>query len=387
VPPFNQAGLSPTSTNVTFANPFPVATKTETIPLVLTVPNAASGKTRPSTGWPIVIYQHGITRNRTDAFAISQTLASQGFAVIAIDIPLHGLPPTHPFNIESTPLAAAGAHERTFNVDLVKNDNTPCPAGQSVCPDGQPDASGAHMINLGSLLTSRDNLRQGIVDLFSLARAIPTISYDGVAGADFDGGRISFVGQSLGSIIGVSFTAFEPSINTAVFSVPGGGIARLLDGSATFGPRIRAGLEAAAGLRAGTPDYDRFMGAAQQVVDGADPLNTAFALAGKRVLLHEVVGGGTVLPDQVIPNTVPGAPLAGTEALIRALGLSSITATTQSASGVRGATRFIQGNHGSLLDPSASAAATVEMQRQMASMLVSGGAAVQVTDTSVIKTQ
>lgn len=386
IPPFNQAGLSPTSTNVTFANPFPVATKTETVPLLLTVPNAASGKPRPNQGWPIVIFQHGITRNRTDAFAISQTLASQGFAVIAIDIPLHGLPPGHPFNIEATPLAATGAHERTFNVDLVKNDGTACPTGQPICPDGTPDASGTHMINLGSLLTSRDNLRQGIVDLYSLAKAVPTLSYDGVAGADFDISRISFVGQSLGSIIGVSFVAFEPTINTAVFSVPGGGIARLLDGSATFGPRIRAGL-AAAGVNAGTPDFDRFLGAAQQAIDGADPLNTAFALAGKRVLLHEVVGGGTVLPDQVIPNSVPGAPLAGTEPLIRALGLTSITATTQSPTGVRGATRFIQGNHGSLLDPTASAAATVEMQRQMAAMLVFEGTTVPVTDPTVIKPQ
>jgi hypothetical protein len=386
VPPFNAAGLSPTSTNVTFANPFPVATKTETIPLLLTVPNAASGKTRPSQGWPVVIYQHGITRNRTDMFAVSQTLASQGFAVIAIDIPLHGLPPGHPFNIESTPLAATGAHERTFNVDLIKNDGSACPAGQAICPDGQPDPSGAHMINLGSLLTSRDNLRQGIVDLFSLSRAIPTMSYDGVAGADFDQSRVSFVGQSLGSIIGTSFAAFDPAINTAVLSVPGGGVARLLDGSATFGPRIRAGL-AAAGVTAGTPDYDRFLGAAQQAIDAADPLNTAFALAAKRVLVHEVVGGGSVLPDQVIPNTVPGAPLAGTEALIRALGLSSITASTQSANGVRGATRFTQGNHGSLLDPTASPAATVEMQKQMATMLVNGGNAVQVSDTSVIRTQ
>ncbi|WP_386070521.1 Ig-like domain-containing protein [Tahibacter sp. UC22_41] len=386
VPPFNAAGLSPTSTNVTFANPFPVATKTETIPLLLTVPNAASGKTRPGAGWPIVIYQHGITRNRTDMFAVSQTLASQGFAVIAIDIPLHGLPPGHPFNIEATPLAATGAHERTFNVDLIKNDGSACPTGQSICPDGQPDPSGAHMINLGSLLTSRDNLRQGIVDLFSLSKAIPTLNYDGVAGADFDQSRVSFVGQSLGSIIGTSFAAFDPAINTAVLSVPGGGIARLLDGSATFGPRIRAGL-AAAGVTAGTPDFDRFMGAAQQAIDAADPLNTAFALASKRVLVHEVVGGGSVLPDQVIPNTVPGAPLAGTEALIRALGLSPITATTQAANGVRGATRFTQGNHGSLLDPTGSPAATVEMQKQMASMIVSGGTAVQVSDTSVIRTQ
>jgi len=160
----------------------------------------------------------------------------------------------------------------------------------------------------------------------------------------------------------------------------------MLDGSATFGPRIRAGL-AASGVVAGSPDFDRFMGAAQQAVDSADPMNTAFALAGKRVLLHEVVGGGTVLPDQVIPNTVAGAPLSGTEPLIRALGLTSITATTQSATGVRGATRFIQGTHGSLLDPSGSPFVTVEMQKEMASMLVSGGTAVQVSDTSVIRTQ
>src|SRR5581483_2599603 len=81
VPPFNAVGLDPTSTNVTFANPFPVATSTQTIPVLLTVPNANSGHgTRPAAGWPIVIFQHGITRNRTDMFAIAGTLAAQGFA-------------------------------------------------------------------------------------------------------------------------------------------------------------------------------------------------------------------------------------------------------------------------------------------------------------------
>ncbi|MEO8672234.1 MAG: Ig-like domain-containing protein [Tahibacter sp.] len=382
VPPFNQAGLSPASTNITFANPFPVATKTETIPLVLTVPNAASGKTRPAAGWPIVIFQHGITRNRTDAFAISQTLASQGFAVIAIDLPLHGLTDVaNPFKIENTPLAATGAHERTFNLDLTNN-TTGAPG-----PDNVIDGSGSLFIQLPSLLTSRDNIRQGIVDLFSLSKAIPTLSYDGVAGADFDGSRIQFVGQSLGSIVGTSFVAFDASVNTAVLSVPGGGIPRLLEASPTFGPRIRAGL-AASGLTPNTPDYDRFFGAAQQVVDSADPINTAFALAGKRVLLHEVVGDGAAsLPDQVIPNAVAGAPLSGTEPLIRALGLSTITASVQSATGIRGVVRFTKGDHGSLLSPAANAAATVEMQTQMASMLVSAGTAVQVTNTSVIKTQ
>ena len=168
VPPFNAVGLSPASTNVTFANPFPVATKTETIPVLLTVPNNASGQVRPAAGWPIVIYQHGITRNRTDAFAVSQTLASQGFAVVAIDIPLHGIvDPANALKIENTPLAATGAHERTFNLDI-KGPGGACPAGTTspICPDGVIDGSGQYFINLSSLLTSRDNIRQAIVDLF-----------------------------------------------------------------------------------------------------------------------------------------------------------------------------------------------------------------------------
>ncbi len=91
--------------------------------------------------------------------------------------------------------------------------------------------------------------------------------------ADFDGSRIAFVGQSLGSIVGTMFVHDRSERRTsALLNVPGGGIARLLDGSPTFGPRIRAGL-AAAGVEAGTPHYDAFMVAAQTAVDSGDPIN------------------------------------------------------------------------------------------------------------------
>ncbi|HQV73313.1 MAG TPA: hypothetical protein PLY64_10110, partial [Dokdonella sp.] len=103
--------------------------------------------------------------------------------------------------------------------------------------------------------------------------------------------------------------------------------------------------------------------------------------------LQEVVGSEGSPPDQVIPNSVAGAPLSGTEPLIRVLGLSTITQTTQSATGIRGVVRFTAGDHGSLLSPAASPAATAEMQGEMASLLVSQGAAVQVTNPSVIRTQ
>ena len=88
----------------------------------------------------------------------------------------------------------------------------------------------------------------------------------------------------------------------------------------------------------------------------------------------------------MIPNSVPTAPLSGTEPLLAALGLSTLTHTTQAAS-IRGVVRFTQGGHGSLLDPTSSAAVTAEMQGEMASMIASGGTTVVISNTSVIRTQ
>lgn len=379
VPPFNAAGLDPTSTNLTFANPVPVATGTQTIPFILTVPNAASQRTKPAAGWPMVIFQHGITSDRTAALGVAGTLASQGFAVIAIDLPLHGLPRTNPASIENTPLGAI-ANERTFEVDFINNSTG------AAGPDGVTDPSGAHFINLSSLLTSRDNLRQAVSDLFMLARYIPRLSNDGDTTADFDGSRIQFVGMSLGAIVGTPFLALEPNVNVGVLNVPGGGIAQLLNGSATFGPRIRAGLQAA-GVVAGTPDFDRFLGAAQTLVDSADPINYGFASTTDRLLGQLVVGDGTAAnpPDQVVPIEVPGAPLSGGRPLMRVLGLARISASTQNAAGIRAYVEFLQGTHSSLLVPGATPAVTAEMQGEMASMVVSNGTAVQIQNTSVIR--
>lgn len=385
VPPFNAYGLDPTSTNLTFANPFPAKNTDVTVPVLMTVPNANSGHSKPASGWPIVIYQHGITRNRTDMLAISATLAAQGFAVVAIDLPLHGISPEDaslaPFYVENTPFGPL-ATEFTFNVDYVDN-ATGAPGA-----DGHADASGTHLINLASLLTSRDNLRQGVADLLVLSASIGGMDIDGNQAGDFDTSRKAFVGQSLGSMVGTLFIALDETVNVATLSVPGGGIANLLNGSPTFGPSIRAGL-AAAGVEAGTPDFDSFLGAAQQAIDAADPINYGMASINNAILLHEVIGSDASPPDQVIPNSVPGAPLSGTEPLIRALGLSPISSAGQhvDADGIRGVTRFIAGEHGSLLSPASSAATTVEMQTEMASMTASGGAAVIVADDSVISSQ
>ncbi|MEO7431416.1 MAG: Ig-like domain-containing protein [Dokdonella sp.] len=385
VPQCAPFGLDPTSTNLTACNPFPVATSTQTVPMLMTLPNAASGKVKPAAGWPLVIFQHGITRNRTDMFAIAGTLAAQGFAVVAIDLPLHGLTsPTNPFYIGNTPFAALGAHERTFDLDFT--DNSTGASG----PDGVIDTSGSYFINLTSLLTSRDNLRQGVADLLELSHAAGSLP-------NVDATHVRFVGQSLGSIVGTTFLAFDPNVQSGVLNVPGGGIARLLDASPAFGPRIHAGL-AAAGIQQGTPAYDAYFVATQTVIDSGDPINmtvnhtyltpreTSDDPFPKSILLQEVIGGGDVLPDQVIPNRVAGAPLSGTEPLIAALGLAPVSNTVLLTNGgLHGAVRFLEGDHGSILDPTGFPAATVEMQGEMASFVISNGNAVIVNNPSIVQ--
>ncbi|MGB8635361.1 MAG: hypothetical protein WCD66_05375 [Rhodanobacteraceae bacterium] len=367
-------GLDPTSTNVTAYNPFPVANQSLGAPLLVTVPNTG---TRPAGGWPVVIFQHGITRNRTDMLAVAQTYASLGYAVVAMDLPLHGVDSSNPFYIGNTPFAAA-AQERTFNLDVMNND-TGAPG-----PDGKVDPSGSHFINLQSLLTSRDNLREGVADLVELEHSIGSMALPDKPGTAFNASDISYTGQSLGSIVGTVFMAVDPNVQTAVLNVPGGGIARLLDASVSIGPQIHAGL-AQAGVEQGTPAYDQFMLAAQTAVDSSDPINFARFTTGKNLLLQEVVGSDSSPSDQVIPNSVPGAPLSGTEPLIAALGLTAIDSSTQSAAGVRAATRFTSGEHGSLLSPAADPAVTAEMQGEMASLIGSGGKAVQVANPAVLK--
>lgn len=357
------------NTNLTPLNTTPVATSTETIPLLLSVPKTEIAP------WPIVIFQHGITSDRTAMMAVADTLASIGFAAVAIDMPLHGLAPEHPLKT---------SFERTFDLDLVNN--TSGAAG----PDGTIDSSGQHFINLANLAVTRDNVRQSVADLFALHTAIATMDFDG-GGADFDADNVYFVGHSLGAMVGIPFLALETGVKDAVLGMPGSGIAKLLDGSATFGPTIAAGLADAADLIKGSSDFETFMAAAQTVIDSGDPGNYASAAAtGRGILQFEVIGDG-VIPNNVLadaPTDTAPAPLSGTDPLARTMGLNNVSVSTSGNANqlqMLAQIRFTAGDHRSLLDPTANAQATSVMQNAMAEFLASDGFTVYISDTSVVE--
>lgn len=297
---------------------------------------------------------------------MADSFADACFIVASIDLPLHGITDT------TNPFYQA-PNERTFNVDLVNN------ATGATGPDGLIDASGTHAIPviLSSPLTARDTLRQGQADIGVFAKSVVGLDVTGDAQPDIDPNRVHYVGLSLGGIVGLAQAKYAPNVRTVTVAAPGGVISQLLLDSPTFGNSIRGAL--AGNFANNSTLFNNFFREVQTLVDPGDPINHICACANLKPLhLIKVTG------DTVVPNN-------STDRLITAGNLTQLSALGPNAVGPgQGAfVNFIKGSHGSLFDPTASLAATIEMQRQSvlfaASAVQPGGPFVVITDPTVIQ--
>lgn len=368
----------------------PQVKSTITVPVVAFLPNADSGCTMPASGWPVVIYQHGITRVRTDLFVFGETLASICHAAVAMDLPLHGITET---NTSINPFYKAGI-ERTFDFDLVTED-----ADNNVIanvPDGIVDSTGSFYINLGHVATTRDNMQQTTSDLLELEAALASANLDGNASLKFDPAKISFLAHSLGSIASTGYVNTTTALSTATLAMPGQGVIDIIRYSPVFSPAVNAGL-AAVGIIEGTSTYNTFMLALQTIIDDADPANYSAAIgAGTLPILEiEAVGDGSEgSGDQHILNSIATAPLAGTEPFIYFSGAVDINTSALVAtpggdlyypSTSKTVARLTAGEHRSPLDPQYSVEATTEIHTELASFISSQGTAIQVVYPSIIQ--
>jgi hypothetical protein len=391
------------SYNVTYRYPFAARTADESLPLQLTLPEtnwvpgyagaANCGQIYVATGYPLVIYVHGITTDRTSVLALAHTLASRCIATVAIDLPMHGVPANSAFvnllNVEKStniPFSLIygenAPRERHFNV--AGQGGSPAPMNFET--PGANDGSGAQFINLGQLANTRDNQRQTVMDLLNLNASL--VNVDSLAkgwetpGLDLN--RVYLVGVSLGSILGSVFVTVNElamandaqvglasnlnPIRGVIASTPGAQVSQILVNSDTFGPVINGGL-AAAGVTQGTTNYERFLYAAQSTVDSGDPVNFMQLLRQLNVpVLVQQVNG-----DKVIPNATAPAPLGGTYGFVRTLG------ATQLGLGVdqlvsQNLVKVTAGDHVSLLRPSEDAPqVTAEFQAQVATFVLNDG--------------
>ncbi|TNH92809.1 VolA/Pla-1 family phospholipase [Aeromonas sobria] len=390
--------------NIGRFNPLPTLTEVQSVPLRIFAAGPLANVT------DVIIYQHGVTSIKENAYALALgqigagLSASKSVAVVVIDHPLHG--------------------ERGFalsgSTDTVTTSDNPTP-----------------YLNLGYLTVARDNLKQSVADLLGLRLAVGLANTRGLGGQLGGAGlKVHFLGHSLGAIAGANLLAVANQttgsvqadalfkFDTGGLAMPGGGIAPLLLNSPSFGPTIKMSVltsgspELKAGFTAYAPNcktaaancfvneflpsldavtqagaastLQSYTFAAQSVLDSADPINLGSGVAKNFPLFAtEIVGDGALsLPDQVIPNSIASAPLGGTEPLFRVLGLQELKGSGVLPAGHHAA-RFLKGGHSSLLAPDENfdqaGAVTTEIQTQFASFFMSGGAAVKVTDDTLIK--
>ncbi|MBJ7591625.1 VolA/Pla-1 family phospholipase [Aeromonas veronii] len=392
--------------NIGRFNPLPSLSEVQSVPLRI----FAAAPLNTITD--VIIYQHGVTSIKENAYALALgqigaglqvTPTAKNVAVVVIDHPLHG----------------ERGYALSGSMDTVTTSENPTP-----------------YLNLGYLTVARDNLKQSVADLLGLRLAVGLANAKGLGGQLGGAGlKVHFLGHSLGAITGANLLAvanqkmgnaadsmFE--FSTGGLSMPGGGIAPLLLNSPSFGPTIKmsvltsgspelkAGFEAyAPGCQTAVPTcfvneflpsldaatqagaastLQSYTFAAQSVLDSADPINLGSGVAKSFPLFAtEIVGDGALsLPDQVIPNSIASAPLGGTEPLFRVLGLQELKGSGVLPAGHHAA-RFLKGGHSSLLAPDENfdptGAVTTESQTQFASFFMSGGAAVKVTDDTLLK--
>ncbi|HGS4606417.1 TPA: VolA/Pla-1 family phospholipase [Vibrio cholerae] len=387
---------------ITRYSPVPKVKSVQDVPFLLFTPAGAA----PTD---IVIYQHGVTTAKENAYAFAKNLTAAGLAVIAIDLPLHG-----ERSLDST---------RSANSDPLA------------------------YINLTYLAVARDNLRQSILDVLGL-RAALTLSHPLFTGTPLSNinvrngsTKVRMLGHSLGGIVGTSAVAESNktlgstlanalySFSGAAIQNSGGQISNLLLGSEYFGPQIKHNVALSASteykgfadaqcaslddsacynlftslatqeqLAQVTSGFQMFSYAAQTLLDTIDPysvVSTTLNNGGLTTSLYfSEVDGDSVVPNKVSNPTgslVYLSPqFAGTEPLATLLGLTTVNAGQIAPNASKS---FVQFNstakHSTFVAPQdagyADLAHHTEMQTETADFLLDDSLGAVSNSNSVLK--
>ena len=275
----------------------------EDVNFVMTIPSGHD----PAEPLPVVIFGHAIMTESRFVLALGSWLAAEGFAVISIDFPYHGkrthckrggpISVPHPLTGELIDLNPCA-------------DGTTCAAdGRCVDPHGQgnalaqwpiigfPMSSGAAFLEMDELAATKDHFTQSLIDLRALVHALKAGDWRGAIGYDLKTDELGFIGQSLGGIIGASFTSITPEITRAVWNVPGCDLVDMFSDSGYFGMQVDAFLKREA-INRSSYDSELFFTVARWIMDGIDPASLAhIKAADDRKFLIQMA-----TLDFIIPN-------------------------------------------------------------------------------------
>ncbi len=211
---------------------------------------------------------------------MAASLAEQGIATLAINLPGHGFGPLSTLTINRTegPVTfVAGGRGTDRNGDNLISSNE---GGRSV-------------------------VEQSVADFMQLVRVLQVgMDVDGDGVRDVDPARIYYVGTSLGSNTGVPFVAVEPDVRAAVFGGTGG---FSLEDTGRFRPEQREIIGSTLANR--VPSLLNGPGVSR--IDGVsvDPLrfHENLPLRNGTPLAVELADGSSQIIQSPVVNTVAGA--------------------------------------------------------------------------------
>jgi len=265
----------------------PAAVGPNLIDVLIFTPAAASVGT--------VVFGHGLGSSKKTAVAIAPQLAAKGFSTVAIDFVAHD---------SRAVRTSSDASKGCADVNNLPPDPTQAP--QCYAPFLSSDLAG-----------TRDNFRQTVLDLEGLVAALKACGSTNCGALTVDPAHLSYLGISLGGIVGSTTVANVPDFKSAVLNVSGVGLVDILENTPSL--PIRCSLVDAlisVGVITGTPSnpplytmgtcttdawkmqpgYQQFAVINRWTLDPADGANFTPKLATRKFLLQEVVN------DQVVPN-------------------------------------------------------------------------------------
>ena len=427
------------SDRVTYRFPFAEKTGDTTVPIIVAAPSNTLSGNQP---FPVIIYQHAATTDRSAILPLATAAgltcaaepASDCFVTIGIDQPLHGIFDTgvvgNVFPISGDDPSQAGASaeavERHFGF-AADADLNAVTADQVDEP-----SSGSLFLNFTNYANTRDNMRQGAMDLLNINASLANIqaalnscsSCDNSVTLDLD--RVYFVTHSLSAMGGAAVphvtnvasadnANLEP-IDASIFFNAGGQFTRVAENSTTIA--VENGLlpaldEASDGLLAqGRIELDLYFNIFQGLLDSADPAAYAPLYQGQPLLVTEIAGDPAD-PEKPTDKTIPNAadelgnlpplettiaetgfeingenmPLAGTDPMAAAMGATAIQETGNTLPVI---TRYTEGAHGNPISAGqkgseafSSAAVFDEMVAQLLELFSAG--TVSVTNGCVVQ--
>ncbi|WP_426755653.1 hypothetical protein [Myxococcus sp. Y35] len=258
------------------------------VPFMLFTPAGAA----PAEGYPVVVFGHGLTGNRTNVMTVANNFNAAGYAVAAIDTVFHGERASCAGVSEASPIfvdedrngtpefyatTPDAACETGSTCDVtpgsatygrcVSNTRPACNvsptapvhgdlfcssqglgrclaapgSAEGVCeggdfarpgPNQAPYASASGFLNLVNLFATRDNFRHHVVDFAQFVRALDADSLNGrlnaMGAGTLNTSQFHYVGQSLGGIQGALSASVSPVVSRTALNTPGGDLVDIL---------------------------------------------------------------------------------------------------------------------------------------------------------------